>query len=406
MTERRDYGDGAIDERKRHSDGSATYRLRYYLDGKRFTRTVRGTRAEAKRELRRLVRSGDTGEHIAPDRITLAQWISQWVALLERKPDGEGIGRKRGLVNARTLERYEELLRLHVMPTLGTRSLQKITASEIDTLYVDLERELAPRTVHHVHVVLKACLNVAVRKGLISNNPAVKAEAPSPGESDAGTVLDEQQLTALVQGFKGTPLYGIVATAAFTGARRNEVLALRWSDLSFEDKTLTITRALEETKKHGRGTKEPKTARGKRTIAIDDGIVAMFRTEHEKHLRIAAGVPDGAKVDLSLVKLADDALMFPGGDGTDFTKLRDAHAVTRSFVQRARKLGFPKLRFHDLRGTHETLLLDAGVPVHVVAARCGHDPAVLLRSYAKRTKKADTRAADIIGAFSKSVLGG
>ena len=64
------------------------------------------------------------------------------------------------------------------------------------------------------------------------------------------------------------------------------------------------------------------------------------------------------------------------------------------------------IRFHDLRATHETLLLDAGVPVHVVAARCGHDPAVLLRVYAKRTRKADTSAAAVIGALSKGALGG
>jgi integrase len=86
------------------------------------------------------------------------------------------------------------------------------------------------------------------------------------------------------------------------------------------------------------------------------------------------------------------------------THHRDPHAVTRGFVRRARKLGFPKLRFHDLRGTHETLLLDRGVPVHVVAARCGHDPAVLLRSYAKRTRKADTSAAVVIGALSQGIL--
>jgi integrase len=219
-------------------------------------------------------------------------------------------------------------------------------------------------------------------------------------------VLDKQQLTTFVQGFKGTALYAIVPVAAFTGARRNEILALRWSDLSVENKTLTIARGVEETKKHGRGTKEPKTARGVRTIAIDDGLVELLRVEQERHRRLVAGVPDGIDVDLSLVRLSNDALMFPGGDGTDLTKLRDAHAVTRNFVHRARKLGFPKLRFHDLRGSHETLLLDKGVPVHVVAARCGHDPAVLLRTYAKRTKKADTSAADVIGALSKRVLGG
>ena len=92
-------------------------------------------------------------------------------------------------------------------------------------------------------------------------------------------------------------------------------------------------------------------------------------------------------------------MIFPS-PGEDITRPRDARSVTKEFVRRARKLGFLALRFHDLRGTHETLLLDAGVPVHVVAARCGHDPAVLLRTYARRTKKADTSAAAGIGTLS------
>jgi integrase len=75
-----------------------------------------------------------------------------------------------------------------------------------------------------------------------------------------------------------------------------------------------------------------------------------------------------------------------------------------AFVRKATGLGFPRLRLHDLRGTHETLLLDKGIPVHVVAARCGHDPAVLLRTYAKRTKKADSTAAAAIATLSKEAL--
>jgi integrase len=202
-------------------------------------------------------------------------------------------------------------------------------------------------------------------------------------------------------------LFPIVAVAAFTGARRGEILALRWCDLDVEAKTLRIERAVEQV-----GTtltlKDPKTARGKRTIAIDDDLVALLVAEREKHLRIAAGVPDGAAVDLSLIKLPDGALVFPGtpapAEGVSLTKLRNADSLTKVFAKAVRKLGFPDLRFHDLRGSHETLLLDAGVPVHVVAARCGHDPAVLLRSYAKRTRKADTSAAAVIGALAKNVL--
>jgi len=73
------------------------------------------------------------------------------------------------------------------------------------------------------------------------------------------------------------------------------------------------------------------------------------------------------------------------------------------FRDHADKLGFP-IRFHDLRGTHETILLDKGVPVHTVAKRCGHDPAMLLRVYAKRTRKSDANAANVIGTLTRGVL--
>jgi integrase len=194
--------------------------------------------------------------------------------------------------------------------------------------------------------------------------------------------------------------------AAFTGARRNEILALRWCDLDVEKKTLRIERAIDETRAYGLRIKGPKTERGKRTITIDDELLSALVCIRDTHLRIVAGVPDGAAVDLALVKLPDGALMFPNppaGKGFSFTALRNPRNTTKEFQRRVKKLGF-SLRFHDLRGTHETLLLDAGVPVHVVAARCGHDPAVLLRSYAKRTRKADTSAANITGTLFKGML--
>ncbi|SRR5579885_352078 len=392
MTKKRSHGDGGIDER-----GKDRWRLRYRVNGQRYTKTFHGSLTEAKRELRRLLKSGDDGQHVAPDKTTLATWVESWTALRGRK------------VNARTLERYSELLKLHVIPTLGDKPLQTITATMIDELYGKLAgKGLSPRTVHHIHTVLGSCLRTAEQKSLIPHNPVSRAEAPSPGDSDAGQALEQEQLTALLNGFRGSVLFPIIATAAYTGARRNEILALRWVDVDIATKTLRIARALEETKANGLRYKEPKTERGRRSIAIDDGLVELLRGEQEKHKRIVAGVPDGAAIDLSLVKLPPDALVFPSppaaGQDWDFTRARDPRNVTKEFIRKARKLGFAKLRFHDLRATHETLLLDAGVPVHVVAARAGHDPAVLLRVYAKRTRKADTSAAAVIGGLSKGVL--
>src|SRR5580704_2662259 len=115
MANKRDHGDGGIDAR-----GPDHWRLRWRVAGKRYTKAFRGTKKASQAELRRLLKSADDGAHVAPDKITLAVWIERWLALQERR-DGQDTGkRKRWLVNARTLERYAELLRLHVLPTLGT----------------------------------------------------------------------------------------------------------------------------------------------------------------------------------------------------------------------------------------------------------------------------------------------
>jgi integrase len=245
---------------------------------------------------------------------------------------------------------------------------------------------------------------------LIAANPMVRVErVPSPSEADHGMTLDADQLRAVVDGFRSSTLFSVVAIAALAGLRRNEILGLQWSDLDVANKTLRIERAVEDTKGFGLRLKEPKSARHKRTIVIDDELIALLCTERDRHLRILAGVPDGMAVDLSLVKLPVGSLMFPKppGRGRDFvpTALRRPRNVTKELARKAKVLGFSGLRpCHDLRGAHETLLLDSGVPVHVVAARCGHDPAVLLRSYAKRTHKADINAAAVIGTLSASLL--
>jgi integrase len=92
------------------------------------------------------------------------------------------------------------------------------------------------------------------------------------------------------------------------------------------------------------------------------------------------------------------SLTFPPGEDFDFTRLRRPRNVTTEFNRKAAVLGFP-VSIHDLRGSHATMLLDAGEKPHVVAARLGHDPAVLMRNYAKRTEKADTDVAATIGAL-------
>ena len=417
---KRGHGDGSIDQR-----GPENFRLRYRVAGERHTVTYRGSLSDARKELRRLLRSGDVGEHVAVDKITVQQWIEQWL-------DAGAPGRRRKKVTQRSLERYGQLLRTHATPALGDKRLQELRAPDIDKLYADLEAkgEIAPRTMHHVHSVLGACLGTANRKGLISASPMLRVErVPNPeGEiieesntDDIGEGLDEAELARLITGFERSSLYPVVVLAAATGARRNELLAFRWTDLNTQNKTLKVERAWEQTKKFGLRLKPPKTKRGFRTIDLDDATVAMLLKEKEKHQRIAAGIPDGADVDLSLVKLQPSALMFPAvpasSEGFDFTKPCNPRNFSKEFARRAdllretaRKAGLPgfsKTRFHDLRGIHSTALLDAGIPVHTVAQRIGDDPATLLRNYAKRkrSKTANESVAAAIANFASGFLG-
>jgi integrase len=192
-------------------------------------------------------------------------------------------------------------------------------------------------------------------------------------------VLDEAQLLAVVQGFAPSSIGLIVAVAALTGARRNEILALRWGDLSGNE--LTIARSVDG---YSQRTKSTKTGRS-RTIRIDEGLRGMLEAQR------------GALKGVGMAGPVDP--IFPGPRG-----LRNSHAVSAAFKEQAARLGYPKLRFHDLRASHETLLLDRGVPVHVVAARCGHDPAMLLRSYAKRTRGADAAAAAVLSGLTKGLV--
>lgn len=430
---KRSHGDGGIDTR-----GENVHRLRYRVAGKRFTKTFHGNLVEARKELRALVRSGDTGEHVDPNKMTVGAWIDQWI--------GAGApGRRREKVSQRTLERYADLLNVHVKPVLGSRRLQQLQAQEIDGLYSDMAEAaaIAPRTQHHVHVVLGACLGTAARKGLLVANPMLRVEqvpsvTPSPASDpdsdtegdDIGEGLTEGELAALISGFKTSSIYPIVVLAAATGARRNEILALRWTDLDTEKRTLRIERAWEPTKKFGLRLKPPKTARGLRTIDLDDATVSLLTGLRETHQRLSAGIPDGADVDLSLIRLPAGALIFPNppepGADFSFTVPRIPRSVSQAFARRAgtikrdrdpqtpardqaepdRPRTFGNVRFHDLRGIHSTALLDALIPVHTVAQRIGDDPATLLRNYTKRkrSKAADKSLSDAIAGFAIGFL--
>lgn len=405
---RRNHGDGSVEHR-----GGDTWRLRYRVHGRKFSKTVHViSKKEALAELRNLNSSAAKDQHVEPNRISLADWIDQWLLI------GAPGSRKKKVVSERTRDRYRELLDKHVKPALGHRRLQALQSIEIDRLYADLrskvsdatKRQLSKTTQHHIHTVFGACLNAAVRSGMLIGNPMRKIVIVPDSDPRPGIALDEDELGKLVAGFrKSAPsLAPVVAVAAATGMRRNEVLALRWTDFDPKKKTLRVERAWEPSKAHGLRLKAPKTERGRRTIDLDTGTVAMLVKHREMYLRIVAGVPDGADIDLGLIKLPQDALIFPAnparGKDLNFITPRNPRNTTKDVRRIATKLGFPDFWFHNLRHTHATHLLDRGVSVHRVAARIGEDAATLLKVYAKLTRKKNDAMEEAVNALGTSIL--
>jgi integrase len=377
------YGNGSIDKA-----GDDTWRLRYRIGGKRFAKHVTGTKADAVKELRRLIHAGDIGKHVAPNKVTVKQWIAEWLELKETS------------LKARTFERYKEMLEYHVVPAMGDLPIQGVTEFTLGKFFAKLT--LAKSSAKLLHVVLKAAFITAHKTAkLIPVNPfddAPKlAKAPPPKE----TILDDEELGRLVKGFEGHLYYELVAVAAYTGMRRNEILALRLDDdIDLENGVIKVHRNVEETEEHGRRIVTPKS-NPSRNVDIDASLVALLRRVRDKAKRLHAGIPDGADVDLSLVKLPADTLAFPV-PGT-LTEIGSPKAVTNAFRRRARKLGF-NMHFHELRACHSTALLDRGISAPAVAARLGNTAAVLLKHYAKRTKKADAKLKETIGELSNGAL--
>lgn len=329
--------------------------------------TVRGTKKDAQTVLSKRLTEVAEGEFIERSAATLAEYARHWLKTIAP-------------VNAaaKTLERYEEIVEKHIIPHLGTKTLQKLDSTSIDQFYSQLSATgrrdgkggLAQQTVQHVHRLFSQILGSAVKAKKIRQSPMQAVQTTPKVRRPEIQVLDDAELKALFAHLKGRPLYMPVVLAASTGMRRGEVLALRWRDLDLDKNTLRVAQVVEQIKS-GVSLKEPKTERSRRTIALPHRLVDELRS----HRREQAAW----RLRLGLGKDNRD-LVFPSWKG-DLIQPRD---FTKSFAREVAAAKLPHVTFHGLRHTHITHLLRSGVPAHVVSERAGHaNPSVTLNIYAQ-----------------------
>lgn len=356
--------------------------------GRRKTRyaSFKGTKADAQRELVRLVAAENSGQAVDPTRVTVAEFLERW----QRDWVAGNVGRK-------TAERWAELIRIHVVPNIGTMPIQKLRPVHLNELYAKLlrseenEEGLAPRTVGHVHRAIHRALGHAAQWGVTASNVATSVSPPRIASTEL-EILTAAQTKDLLEKLRGRPLYMPVATALATGMRRGEILALRWKDVDLmrnDRAQLRVEQSLEQTKAGGLQIKAPKTKHGRRAIALPDFLVADLRAYRQAQLE--------DRVALGLGRPADDALVFGHVDGSP----RRPDGLTQEWGRARGALGY-RVSLHAFRHTHASALIASGMDILTISRRLGHSsPTVTLQVYGHLFANTDDRAAQIVqAAFS------
>ena len=325
------------------------------LSGRRITkyRTVRGAKRDAQRELRAILTALDGSTYADPSKITVGQWLTQWLDEAQH-----AVARK-------TLERYREIVDCHLIPALGAIPLGKLQAVHVQGYYAqaltsgrrDGKGGLSAQTARHHDRVLNVALKRARSLRLISSNPVDDVSRPKVDHREI-EVLEPDESAALLVAARDTRLFPIVFLTLGTGLRRGEVLGLRWSDVDLERRTLTVAQSLEQTRA-GLSFKAPKTRRSKRTIALSPSLVEELHGHRAKQAaeRLALGL-----------RRDPNGLVFTRIDGDPFWP----DSVTKAFAKLITKAQVRRITFHGLRHTHATDLLRAGVHPKIASERLGH----------------------------------
>lgn len=353
--------------------------LAYRGHGKYTTKTVRwqgtkkATQTEADRVLRDLLDELDAGGNGTD--ATVAQLVKRWRR--QSEPDW----------SPATIAAYDSYLRLHILPALGDSKVRDIRPADLDDFYAALRANgLSPASIGKVHVILRRAFAEAVRWRWCGHNPAADARPPkiTKKELRPPTAEEVRKLIDLAA-TRDRALYTYVILAADSGARRGELVALRWRNVDLEAGELVIDRALTRPATGPAIEKDTKTHQARR-IALGSPCVAALKEHRRQALESALAVG---------VKLGSDAYVFTlSVDGK--TPWRPDGATSR-FMRLRNAAQLPTVRLHDLRHALITDWLAAGVDQRTVMGRVGHASLQTLTRYAHFVAAADKAAAERLG---------
>lgn len=347
MPKRRGHGEGSIYQRK---DGTwcAVVDLGY-IGGKRRRKSFYGpTRKDVAEKLKIALREKQLGGNLAPERQTVAQFLTRWlndVVALKVRP--------------RTLELYRDIVRLHLIPSLGRIQLAKLSPQDVQAMIGRLLADgRSPRTITLIRSCLNTALKVAVAWGLTPRNAVDATVAPRITEA-AGRAMTIEEIKRFLLAIRGDRLEVLYLTALTLGLRRGEVLGLRWQDIDFTAQTLRIESTIIQERSGRLARSLPKTAQGRRVLPLPGFLADALALHHDTQARARA---------LAGAAWQEHGVVFTTSKGTPIHP-RDALAF---FHRALTKAGLPTMRFHDLRHSCASLLAALNVHPRIAMEILGH----------------------------------
>ncbi|QWH51273.1 site-specific integrase [Bacillus mycoides] len=332
------------------------------------------TKKEAQTDLAKKITELNEGTFVDPSKITLKEYLIEWLEI------------KKMSVEKSSLSRYQSSINTHIIPSIGMVPLHKLNVMHIQKCYQSgLNSGIANNTILFQHRVLRAALNLAVKQNIISRNPATLAVIPKTEKSSIQTWIEAEVKQFLLHSQESRYHIGYLL-AITTGMRLGEVLGLRWQDVDFNNHTVTINQTLGHDNKIKTSAKNNSS---KRTIPIPLEVIEELKRRklqiNKDKLRIGP-----AYHDLDLITC------------NNLGKVTTRSTFTSHFNKVIENAGIKKIKFHDTRHTHATLLLKQGVHPKVVSERLGHsDISLTLRIYSHVLPNMQE---DAVKAFAKNIF--
>jgi len=366
MAKRRANNEGTLYRRK---DG--LWCAQISLDGHRLTKYGK-TQRECHDWIKQALAKIDSGLTYNGSHISLESFINSWL-------NGKTLSRRE-----RTVFQYRKIAENYILPYLGNMLIQDIRPDHIVRMYSKFkENGTGARTLQLVHTVLHNVFDQAIREGAILRNPADAVERPRVEHKEFRTFSEDQaqQFLLVTAGHRHEALFYL---ALITGMREGELLGFKWSDLDWSKGVLNIQRQLQRIERKGLFFVPPKTEAGRRQIKLGQGMLDRL-AEHRKRQeleRVEAGS-----------RWQENDLIFPSSIGAPF----EGHRIWDEFKELLVKAGLPDMRFHDLRHTALSLLMDMGIAVTTVQQRAGHSKAsVTTDIYGHSMSRSQEQAAEQI----------